>query len=871
MIVCFDLETTWLNKKTDEIIEIALVKFDETNFKVIDTYTTLVNPQIKIPELISNITHIFDDDVLWAPYLDEVKDKILEFIWDAPLLGHNVFFDRDFFVEKWIDISKNIVLDTFFLANFLCYREVSLNLEMLCKSFWIELDWAHRALNDVMATIGLFEKLVEKFRDLDTNSKEYLSYIFLLSDDVSVAFLSDYLFEYTQLIVHPETFKNNLLDTIDKNYKKLEELKLQSTNTDITVEWLLSKLPWLEVRENQKSMSDTILSNLSNKEKSIIEAPTWLWKSFAYLIPSIIHARNTGEKVYISTKTKNLQDQLYNNDLSYLSENLNINFSYTKLKGKNNYISIDSLFSEINLWDISYHKTCFLLKIVFWLLETEHGELDELNYYGQEYTFLKSLFPNISIDWKHKNIYKEYEFLYRARENVEIADIVIVNHSLLFSDVASDNSLLGDIKYLVLDEAHNIEDSVTDSVKRRFNIKQLEDTFTIIERILSQKLISKIDFVKLSDEVVRDISLLMDYAYNYLNTNIPVSNNYRVCLLKEDFYSGIDTWVLHMKIKDNIDKIISYLSTIEKYDFFREKSLLKEYLNDIISFLKADNLDTYIKIIQYNDNNGLTLEYTLLSPWSYLKKNLWNKLDSCILTSATLKVWGNFDYITRNLSLEDFSCLEFQTDFDYSRQATLFIPNDLWSIKNNATQIVQFLKEFYTTARGNILTLLTSFSMIRRIYTDLNMDLEEQGISLYAQSIWWSKAKLIHSFSEKSDNSILLGTDSFWEWVDIKWEKIKYLVIHKFPFPVPTDPIFLARSKLYNDPFGEYSVPKSIIKLKQGFGRLIRSKSDTGIVVLLDDRICTTSWWRSFYDAFPENINIKNVSSRSFIEVLQKL
>ena len=227
--------------------------------------------------------------------------------------------------------------------------------------------------------------------------------------------------------------------------------------------------------------------------------------------------------------------------------------------------------------------------------------------------------------------------------------------------------------------------------------------------------------------------------------------------------------------------------------------------------------------------------------------------------------------MTHLLSLQDFSFHAFETDFDYSQQATLFMVTDLWSIKHNSTQVVEFLSQLYSAVWWRILTLLTSFSMIRKIYTSLYPHLKSQWIDLYAQSIGWSKAKLFHNFMKQPDNSILLWTNSFWEWINIEWDALQYLVIHKFPFPVPTDPIFLARSELFSNPFADYSIPKATLKLQQGFGRLIRNKTDTGVVILLDDRIYSTNWWSALLSAFPKNIRIKKTSTQSLIEVLKKI
>jgi Rad3-related DNA helicase len=277
----------------------------------------------------------------------------------------------------------------------------------------------------------------------------------------------------------------------------------------------------------------------------------------------------------------------------------------------------------------------------------------------------------------------------------------------------------------------------------------------------------------------------------------------------------------------------------------------------------------YIKILSYSDNNWISFEYTLLNPWEYLEKNLWSKINSCILTSATLKIAWNFDYFKKILFLDNFSFHSFESDFDYKKQATLFIPTDLGDIKNNTPQIVNFLWQFFSVVRWKVLTLLTSYSSIKDIYTSLNTKLKKEGINLYAQWVAWSKVKLLNFYLRDPDNSILLGTDSFWEGVDIPWDDLKYLIIHKFPFTVPTDPIFQARSVFFNDPFLEYSVPKAIIKLKQWFWRLIRTKTDNWIVILLDNRIVTTKWGSVFYDAFPSDVNIKRWTSEQFLNILK--
>ena len=285
---------------------------------------------------------------------------------------------------------------------------------------------------------------------------------------------------------------------------------------------------------------------------------------------------------------------------------------------------------------------------------------------------------------------------------------------------------------------------------------------------------------------------------------------------------------------------------------------------------KKEN-NKYIKLVSYNEKKGgIILEYTRLNVWEYLKSKLWSKLNTCVLTSATLKIEDNFDYISKMLDLEDFSFKSLESDFDYNKQALLFIPDNLGSIKNNLSFVIDFLKDLFLVARWNILVLFTAFYAIKETYSRLFPVLKKEKINLYAQSIGWGKHKLIEAFKANADNSILVWTDTFWEWIDIPGSNLKYLVIHKVPFMVPTDPIFKARSVLFKNAFMEYWVPKSILKLKQGFWRLIRTKTDTWIVIFLDDRIYSTSWWNVFYSAFPKDIKIRKSSGEELISILKK-
>ena len=870
MIICFDLETTWTNPKTDKIIEIAMIKLREDNFEIIDSYNSFINPEIPIPTVISSITNIFDEDVSLAPKIQEIKQEILDFIWNNILLWHNVDFDINFLVENWINVERNLKIDTFFIANFLNFRNESLNLEMLCKHYKIEISWFHRAINDTKATAELFAKMLNEFNWYSSEKISLIKYIFDLSSDLNVKIMWRFLGLDNLQNLSFWDFETIILKKVW--VFKIPEILNEFKQTDLDKIDILDyfKDLWnLEKRDNQFKMAEKVFESLDKNKKIVIEAPTWLWKSFAYLIPSIIYAKNIWEKVYVSTNTKTLQDQLFEKDLKFLKAKLWQDFFYTKLKWKSNYLSLKWFFDYILLWDLEYKDVSFFSKISLWLLETDFWELDELSFFPQEY-YLKNELTSDRFNFeKAKNIYLDYEFLEKARKSIDFSDLVIINHSLLFSDLENENSILWSLQNIIIDEAHNIEDNITEVLKRRYNLKNFVEVLAKIEKILTIKDVNKLEFLVKKDNIFSKLDLVEDFWNTYIARKTLADQAYKTVLIWKDFYEEFDFSDLLKKMNLEIIWISDFLKTQEKYDFSREILYFENVLDVLNVIFKSDNSDSKIKILNFSENYWLYFEYTVLSPWDYLKNNFWDKISTCVLTSATLSINNSFDYLKNILNLEWFDFLKFYSDFDYKNQSTLFIPTDLWNIKNSSQSISNFLKEFYEIVWWNTLTLFTSFASIKSIYVENSINLKKMWINLLAQSIWWSKTKILNQFLEKPNESIILWTDSFWEWVDITWWKLKYLIIYKLPFQVPTDPIFQARSKAFKDPFLEYSIPKAIIKLKQGFWRLIRSKNDKWIVILLDDRI-NTSWWNAFYNAFPEDINIKKWSSKQFLEIIER-
>jgi predicted DnaQ family exonuclease/DinG family helicase len=900
-IIAFDLETTGLDPKNDAIIEVALVKFDETG--ILERYTTLVNPGFPLPAESMNITGITDEDLKDAPFFSDIRPKLLEFLADgSPLLGHNVDFDLSFFREYGVDVGSRPLLDTFRIAEFLFFDAKSLNLGSLLESLGKSFGDQHRALADTEATVVLFEHCIEHMRAIKGNKEMILSY---LAAAVSPLSPLSYVLKYAGFPRQSVSLDDIRRLTLSKR-RAIPELaffhdeKLDISWKDVLKapkkETGLDRRPVsgvsLEERVEQWKMLDLTTSAFREKELLLIEAPTGVGKTFAYGIPSIITSIQTGKSVYISTNTKTLQDQIFEKDIPAMRELFRAqwieDFSVTKIKWRSNYLSL-FLFFEYLESDIREEMEYIVVaKLLFWLQKTEYGELDEISWYGQEYAILDRLRSNDRRVLIPENPYRKEEFLYRVRQDAKTANIIIINHALLLSETTEDapSKILPDIKLLVIDEVHNLEAVATDALKCSTTLTQIEDALSSIDLIIKRqgqknKPVAELfifpELRDISESIVLNFGIVFDVLYRYLAFRVPQSgdNKYNQTLLESNFFKqdGV-MWIGRIldALTDRIHELITHLYGAPEALYVqmdRPIAAIEGGLQVLQSICREQEKD-FIKVITMKDGE-VSASITPLHVGKVLDDKLYHSLDACIATSATLSVRGDFSYIEKSLSLQSFSKHILASDFDYSSQALLFIPSDIGDIKSSIDRerVNDFIGDIISIVRGRTLGLFTSFLSIKEVFLSINPRLKKEGITLMTQGLSGGRQRMIEYFREHSDSSVLFGTDSFWEGIDIPGKNLETLIIYKFPFAVPTDPVFIARSRLYRDSFSEYSLPAMIIKLRQWLGRLIRSKTDKGIIVLLDPRI-SSAWWEKVKEWFPEGIKIRSGTKDIFLEMLRK-
>ena len=400
----------------------------------------------------------------------EVRDKIVAFIGDDPIMGHNVDFDISFFKAAGIDLSGHVVFDTFKLAQLVFWRERSMNLGHLCEVIGMPFSGQHRALEDTRATVRLFLAIVSRFQSMLPEELQILSYVVdLPGTNPFPAFVRGFL--DMQIGNSDRDAIKNLIFSRLQEYKKIE----RSKNPDLAlgVEDIMgSKTSGsLEERPEQMRMAHMVEQAFSQSERHLIEAPTGIGKTFAYLVPSILLALRTGKQVFVSTNTKTLQDQVVYKDIPQLRNMFSAAipdevFSVAKVKGRRNYLGLLPFFDFLENETFEEHEIMFIGKILLWLLTTETGEMDEINYYGKENQLLKLVSADDRRVLEAWNPHKNHEFLYKARMGAKDAHIVVINHALLTQDSDEASAkILPEVEYLIVDEAHNLESVATESFK----------------------------------------------------------------------------------------------------------------------------------------------------------------------------------------------------------------------------------------------------------------------------------------------------------------------------------------------------------------------------------------------------------------------
>jgi len=897
-LVALDLETTGLDVEKDSIIEIGAVRIREG--EVIEEYSTLVNPGFVIPAETTHITGIHQDDLRHAPLLTAVLPQVTEFVGNAPVIAHNVSFDIGF-MRRFGTLKSNLPVDTYELASILLPRVPRYSLSSLAKLLDIDLENAHRALDDARATAILYWHLWEKMLNLPPAILlEITRAMHNFKWDTGEVFLAAYNEVKTPDDADDIQSVVDVFEPLEKGTKALKANDVLDTIMMSDVDAILDeggelskKLRNYEHRQEQVMMAQAIAETFNEGGNLMVEAGTGTGKSLAYLLPAVLWAAKNNQRIVISTNTINLQDQLINNDVPLLKNVMPQEFRAEVMKGRSNYLCPRRLASVRRRRPSNLDELKTLAKVLVWLQESQTGDRGEISLRSGEY-FVWSRLSAEDEDCSLHRCQAQMEGTcpyFKARKKAEAAHLVISNHALLVSDAISENAVLPNYKYLIADEAHQLEDAVTNGLSMRIDqtglLRRLSDLGGVNSGLLGDLLRSAKNsvpdkhamrleaFIQDIGETAKAMQAHIRKFYETIYQFIHDSrsdNNHRIRLddKRRDHSAfqmiGRDWETLGEffdVVIDAMGQLASAMNKLEKYeipgfdDHQNAAAAASRNLNDIRDEINALVTQPDPNRVYWINNASsaewLSLQSAPLHVGPLMEEYIWNAKSSVILTSATLRTAGSFEYMRGRLYAESAKELALGSPFDYKQSTLVYVPEDMPQPNERGYQsmVEKGIVELAAELNGRVLALFTSYSQLRETAANISPRLSLGNIAVYDQATGGSREALLDSF-KSTEKAVLLGTRSFWEGVDIPGDDLVALVIVRLPFAVPNDPIFAARSNTYSNAFNEFAIPDAILRFRQGFGRLIRTKTDRGIVAIFDSRVIHKSYGMKFIESLPE-------------------
>ncbi len=897
-LVALDLETTGLDVEKDSIIEIGAVRMREG--KIIEEYSTLVNPGFVIPAETTHITGIHQDDLRNAPLLTTALPQITEFVGNAPVIAHNVSFDIGF-MRRFGTLKSNLPVDTFDLASILLPRVPRYSLSSLAKLFEIDLENAHRALDDARATAILYWHLWEKLTALPPSLLfEITRGIQNLQWDTGEVFRAAYEEVKSQDDAEHIESVINIFEPLDKDTKPLKANDVLDSINLSDVDAILDEggklaqhLSGYEHREGQVMMAQSIAETFNESGNLMVEAGTGTGKSLAYLVPAVLWAAKNNQRIVVSTNTINLQEQLINNDVPLLKSLVEDDFRAEVMKGRGNYLCPRRLAAVRRRLPGNLDELKTLAKVLVWLQESQTGDKGEISLRSGEY-FVWSRLSAEDEDCSLHRCQAQMEGTcpyFKARKKAEAAHIVISNHALLVSDALSENAVLPNYKYLIADEAHQLEDAVTNGLSIRIDqiglVRRLSDLGSVNSGLLGDLLRNARSSVPDKhalrlEAFIQDIGtaakVMQGHIRKFYETIFQFikdsrsDNSGRIRLDEKRREHGAfqmvgREWETLAEYFDVVTESMQNLATamhkLEKYeipgfnDHLNAAAAASRNLSDIRNEIQSLVLEPDPNRVYWINNSRspewLSLQSAPLHVGPMMEEYIWNAKSSVILTSATLRTAGSFQYMRERLFAESAKELVPGSPFDYKQSTLVFVPEDMPQPNERGYQsmVERGIVELAAELNGRVLALFTSYSQLRETAANISPRLSLGNIAVYDQATGGSREALLDSF-KSTEKAVLLGTRSFWEGVDIPGDDLVALVIVRLPFAVPNDPIFAARSNTYSNAFNDFAIPDAILRFRQGFGRLIRTQTDRGIVAIFDSRVIHKSYGMKFLESLPD-------------------
>ncbi|MBK3496749.1 ATP-dependent DNA helicase DinG [Viridibacillus sp. YIM B01967] len=910
-----DIETTGHSSQNgDRIIQIAIVLMKD--WEVQSTYTTFIHPGKKIPRFIQDLTNITDFDVKDAKPFEAHAEEIYNILQDCVFVAHNTDFDLPFLqaelkragLPKWFGKQ----MDTVELSKILFPTAFSYKLQDIAMELNISLKHAHRADDDANATALLLKRGWKELLTLPLSTIEQLHQrSFRLKSDLSQLFFDAIQLKRAASKQSDSHFYYKNLALRGVVIETPAEVKLTYPQADAEKELLFSRaFKDFEVRSDQFKMMDQVWQALKTKQEVLTEASTGIGKTLAYLIPAIIYVKQTNGKVAISSYTSHLLDQLLAEELPKAEAILQTTVNVAILKGMEHYIDVDRFVELFVVDDVSYDEAFTMMQLLVWLANTTTGDLNEITLSGGGQLLVDKIRrSSTTAVSRGKNYFDFYEY---AIKKSKAADLIITNHAMLLSDLTRIEPVLASVNGWILDEAHQFIQAATLRDEKVLSYTQWKYIFGQLGTVDEHQLIH--DYFKL----MTDSEKIPIRQLSKLET--------KYCEMVQIFDAAIHQIINQLNIQKSgsrHNKRTFPLNSLTTQQPLYEK--VSHVIGEWVQFAKELS-DTFL---QYPDDLS-PWQQTILSDWHYWLRELtikvaewdaifltfdkdcsaWIELDlrsipgslhvykrpirveqsvtavldrfrtqaGIIWASGTLTVPNNQRFIADQLGLQSSVPLfQFQAPHSYYDGASLYIVEDMPEIQQvSQTEYVEAVADAIIqtvlVTEGRCFVLFTSQDMLRKTVELIQETEALSDYMLFAQGMSsGSRMRLLKLF-QKFNHSVLFGTNSFWEGVDVPGDALSAVIVVRLPFSAPEEPIFRARAEVLTEQglnsFYKLALPEAILRFKQGFGRLIRSSQDKGVFIVLDRRIETKSYGKEFIHSLPA-IPVKKVSLQHMVLELE--
>ncbi len=879
-----DLETTGLDPARDRVIEVGAVAF--TPDRVSGTMERLVDPGRAVPETVLRLTGIRQEELRGAASPQAALRELSEFLRGRQPVGHGARLDVDFLTAAGLWDPALEILDTLDVARILLPGAVSHSLPLLAVELGFSQPRPHRALDDADATRQLLLRLRDEAASLDEGLKESM-----------LALVAPYEWSVARFFAEALSAPNP--DLVSASAPRVHAPNsgkpgLPPEDPGLVAALLgpdgplAGVLPGYEHREPQLQMLLAVAQIQGRGGALVVEAGTGTGKSLAYLVPSIARAVRHDERVVVSTNTHTLQEQLMTKDIPGLRDWLPWDFTACLLKGRSNYLSL-------RRWRRYLAEVChdseelrFKLKILLWLHSTESGDRSELRLHGREEVMWARIASD-PLDCVGVHCTKEDCYVHRARAEAEAADIVVINHALLLADAEVGGGLLPPFDHLVIDEAHHLEEAATRGLRQEVDGPGLA---ALLERLApvsgsgGSGLLDELrrqphlgasgdalsEAVPMALAATQRVRELFEAAVVWVGMRLTDSERRDDSLRLTAALRGDPAWEQIRVAGENaattlaaLDGVLrtavsgsrDWLGGVEPDQGVRELEMIRGRLHGAAELLGEALLSPdpnrvyWFTLFARTDN--LVLRAAPINVGMLLRDRVYTERKSTVFTSATLAVGGTFDYFRSRVGLgPDAEELILPSPFDFLHQALVCLPTDMPGPEHPEfdRHVEDVIAAVARRVGGRTLVLFTSHRQLRDVHTALKHRIDLDEVLILGQGIDGQRRHLLKSF-EEAERPLLLGTASFWEGIDVPGERLSCVIMVRLPFPVPTEPVYAARAEQVRDAFAQLALPQAALRLKQGFGRLIRRSTDRGAVVILDNRILGKDYGKAFLDVLP--------------------